>query len=1007
MPGSSYNQSNFTGGEWSNYAQGQIADPRYDRALALCRNAYVTPEGSWQRRQGTQRLWNVTYWNDWIWTLLRGDGKPIWLCAGALPAGGIIAFTPGGYYNKETLEAGLAPSLSQTQIWPICDQWVPITNIAKDDGNGSYKFSTGVSINWGTYDSVVFTSRGPAHAVDYAWEIRNFIFQVIIIDNRHFTIADPFTGRPMGGQITLSDTLANNAFWCGHLLRGYGPLFSQQPRTTIVTARAAVKKMKVVQCAENQAFILSEFAPPWIVSFAGAAMAIQPAGFASDPLVGYVTNVDGPWDDPLPGPSQTNNATGTLVGAFPNYTFNITSSNYTYNSDNSSQIGGDNGRLIRVWSQPPAWSSSTAYTVGGVVTYQGAFYRCQVANTGSQPGDLILSNGIYVPAWFPAVQVSAWAYGVITSAPKGGTHATVQMSNNIDTILAANGNVIDTWQLGLYWGPTLNDQIGGLQVGGNFPSCGAWSNGRLWLAGAENNRIDGSMTIGKTVNRLLPTFTQGGVTPGFLLPLFSPTDQYGNVWDDSAIAEYLNNSPMDSIISIEVDRLGLILGTVSGSSFLSSGAGGVPITPTTIDVVPASSCGFAQPNPVFPGLAHIFVERYGRVVYEMIYDAFSQRQVNRPINEMAQHLTISGVASMAYCETPLPLIWCGMQDGSLASCLYRRKSYFASEEPLYTGWSSHAIASLSQVNFVASTPYPAVNPRNIFQPDYGFGGEEAVNIADSFYYAPQFPQGDGAIQQTVVMTGLDAATGQGVLEIMSPRFADGQPLSTATCLDGWMSGGSIDNNGRSTGFTLTGTIGPTGLTFGGLRQWASQTVRAFLAGIDCGLVQVNQYGIAFVPFNATLTAALVEQYRLDRVNAAHIGSVGIPIGQPGNVPIYYLPGCFGQDYGSIGTMMRPQQQAQLHTQNGPGVGKRRRTHMVSAHVVYTSQLSFSIDGQTYQPYNFNRPPEDGGGATPYTGIIWDTINATWNFDNALSWQATGPYPCTVLNVGGFLDAEDR
>src|SRR5882757_526912 len=54
MPGASYAQSSFLGGEWSPDAQGRFDDPAYEKAMNVCFNGYPTENGSWTRRSGTQ-----------------------------------------------------------------------------------------------------------------------------------------------------------------------------------------------------------------------------------------------------------------------------------------------------------------------------------------------------------------------------------------------------------------------------------------------------------------------------------------------------------------------------------------------------------------------------------------------------------------------------------------------------------------------------------------------------------------------------------------------------------------------------------------------------------------------------------------------------------------------------------------------------------------------------------------------------------------------------------------
>src|SRR3981189_3300520 len=54
MPHSSFVQSSFLGGEWSQFAQGRLELPSYRTAMNVCRNAHPIEEGAWIRRSGTR-----------------------------------------------------------------------------------------------------------------------------------------------------------------------------------------------------------------------------------------------------------------------------------------------------------------------------------------------------------------------------------------------------------------------------------------------------------------------------------------------------------------------------------------------------------------------------------------------------------------------------------------------------------------------------------------------------------------------------------------------------------------------------------------------------------------------------------------------------------------------------------------------------------------------------------------------------------------------------------------
>src|SRR5205823_2168049 len=128
----------------------------------------------------------------------------------------------------------------------------------------------------------------------------------------------------------------------------------------------------------------------------------------------------------------------------------------------------------------------------------------------------------------------------------------------------ANGSVIDTWQLGVY-------------TVGQFPSCGTWHDGRLWLAGALPNRIDGSIAGLSVLDFPSPI----GVAPS-ATPAFSPTDLYGNVLDDSAIAETISSTEANDIYWLSPDEQGVVMGTPGGEWLLSASTSDEVLTATNV-----------------------------------------------------------------------------------------------------------------------------------------------------------------------------------------------------------------------------------------------------------------------------------------------------------------------------------------------------------------------------------------------------------------------------------------
>jgi len=116
----------------------------------------------------------------------------------------------------------------------------------------------------------------------------------------------------------------------------------------------------------------------------------------------------------------------------------------------------------------------------------------------------------------------------------------------------------------------------------------------------------------------------------------------------------------------------------------------------------------------------------------------------------------------------------------------------------------------------------------------------------------------------------------------------------------------------------------------------------------------------------------------------------------------------GYPYASEGQLLRPISPLDSGARNGPAFAKTRRAHQFGAMLQNTQGVSFGTTFDKLHPAHFKTP---GGIAYRYnqlfSGIHWDTVDDNYSFDSMLCWRASGPYPCNLLAIGGFLHTQDR
>jgi hypothetical protein len=266
--------------------------------------------------------------------------------------------------------------------------------------------------------------------------------------------------------------------------------------------------------------------------------------------------------------------------------------------------------------------------------------------------------------WGPAPTAGQWAWGTISA--QASTSCTVVLTTNLNS---ANGTGIATWRLGVF-------------EAGQRPRVGIMFGGRVWLGGAVEGRLDSSMSG--------DPFT------------YSPTDIYGNVFDNHALALKIASSTQDHVQWFRADRAGLLFGTSSEEFVITGSSPDAAITPSNFDIKKVSSYGSLNVQAVTAAFSHVFVQAYGKQVYEFVTDVFAASPSGRRLNPFQQDISelYGSLVDIAYTETKVPAVWAPTSNGSLLSCTYRRFSRFMSSPPDMAGWSVHQLAD--GVRFVAS-----------------------------------------------------------------------------------------------------------------------------------------------------------------------------------------------------------------------------------------------------------------------------------------------------------------
>lgn len=500
---------------------------------------------------------------------------------------------------------------------------------ASSSSSGVVSLTSNTATGWAVGDHVIFTVL-PVSGYQYL----NRWCKITAISTTSITIKDD------NGTAFLFDSAAN-ALAGATISRIYRAKITG---LSVNTRLSSVVNIGNISGTDLQSLVLNLNCPPALltVTTVSAVTGTTPDVFS----FGAATLLDGPYFDQK-GTFATPE-TGTVNAYTGSITFTPASSTFT---------SVDVGKCIRLFSEPPAWASGTTYALNATVKFNGAWWKNIYGSlAGVQPGTLYTLSSVQYTVWAPAPTAGQWAWGTITA--QASTSCTVLLTTNLNS---ANGATIAMWRMGVYQA---------LQ----YPQCGILFGGRLWLGGAVEGRLDGSMSENP--------FT------------FSPTDINGNVFDDHALALKISSATQDHVEWFRPDRSGLLFGTHAEEYVISGSSPDAAITPLNFDIKHVSSYGSAYVQAITAAFSHVFVQTQGKQVFEFVTDVFASSPSGRRINQFQQDMieTYGSGIDLAYTETKVPVIWMPTVDGTLLSCTYRRFSRFMSSPPDAAGWSAHQIA---------------------------------------------------------------------------------------------------------------------------------------------------------------------------------------------------------------------------------------------------------------------------------------------------------------------------
>lgn len=347
-------------------------------------------------------------------------------------------------------------------------------------------------------------------------------------------------------------------------------------------------------------------------------------------------------------------------------------------------IGADTFSLTTVAGAAIDTSAYGAYDSGGEVAKILIAPSLRTAITGISKAD-------------PGV-VSSTAHGLITGdkllifGVVGMTEVNEQwywakrIDANSFSLVDEFGQDVDTSAFTAWSsGGTVAKAQGRFIVQGEFPGAVGFFGGRLWMGGSdeEPDIMHGSRGANTTTGASrFDDFTVGTAAADSVQ--YQITSQNGTA---------------DRIRWFSGTPGFLIIGTFGGVYKANGGSDGAAITPSAIAVVPLSSYGTANMNPLFVGGHTVYVEVGNRTLRSFEYDILEDTYLSSDKSLLADEITYGGVKQIAFTQGRPEIIWGVRDDGRLLSCTFLAREDVA-------GWAEHSLGGEGKVLSVAADYRP-------------------------------------------------------------------------------------------------------------------------------------------------------------------------------------------------------------------------------------------------------------------------------------------------------------
>ncbi|WP_164731222.1 hypothetical protein [Entomomonas moraniae] len=163
--------------------------------------------------------------------------------------------------------------------------------------------------------------------------------------------------------------------------------------------------------------------------------------------------------------------------------------------------------------------------------------------------------------------------------------------------------------------------------------------------------------------------------------------------DDDAASFTISSDQINPIAHLTQLDNPVVL-TYGGEFSMSGSASKSAITPTNIQIKNHSAYGCNHVKPIRVGNELFFMQRSGRKLRSMVYDASSDSMVATDASILSEHITEGGIVDMAYQQEPESVLWMVRADGQLATLTVNAAQEVLAWARQYTDGEYESVATI-------------------------------------------------------------------------------------------------------------------------------------------------------------------------------------------------------------------------------------------------------------------------------------------------------------------------